>query len=54
MKATEKARKSFEHQCRLASKCRHERYQASCGICPSFKKCAIQCAIEEARSKMNN
>lgn len=47
-----KAAKSFDYQCRLASKCRHEKYMASCFACPQEKTCYIQKAIETARSKM--
>lgn len=49
---TNKYRKSFEFQCKKASKCRHEKYQQSCFSCPNYKECTIQKAIEKARAKM--
>ena len=52
MKTNEKARRSFDYQCKQASKCRHEKYQISCYSCPSEKTCEIQAAIERARLKM--
>ncbi len=52
MKTTEKARRSFDYQCKKASKCRHEKYQVSCFSCPNEKTCPIQQAIEKARKKM--
>ena len=51
-KTQDKATKSFNYQCKLASKCRHERYQVSCYSCPLEKTCQIQKAIEIARQKM--
>jgi hypothetical protein len=50
-KGQEKARKSFDYQCRLASKCRHERLEY-CASCTDKDTCAIQKAIEAARAKM--
>jgi hypothetical protein len=47
-----KARRSFNYQCNKASKCRHEKYQASCYSCSQYKNCDIQKAIEKARLKM--
>ena len=52
MKTIEKARKSFDYQCRKASRCRHAKYYVSCYICPDEKNCRIQAAIERARAKM--
>jgi hypothetical protein len=52
MKTNEKARRSFDYQCKQASKCRHERYCVSCFSCPDMKECPIQAAIEKARAKM--
>ena len=51
-KTQEKASKSFDYAVRQASKCRHERYQASCHSCPQEKDCDIQKRMETARSKM--
>jgi hypothetical protein len=51
-KTQEKARRSFDYQCRLASNCRHDKYQVSCFACPEYEKCYIQKAIEAARAKM--
>ena len=48
----EKARRSFDYQCKQASKCRHETYRESCLSCPKEKTCPIQAAIEKAREKM--
>lgn len=53
MKTTEKARRSFDYQCKQASKCRHEKYQASCFSCIQYENCEIQKAIEKARLKMS-
>ncbi len=52
MTTKEKARRSFDYQCRMASKCRHERYMATCFICPDEKTCDIQKKLEAAKSKM--
>ena len=52
MKTKEKAKKSFNYQCKRASVCRHEKYQKSCYSCPQFDICDIQRAIEKARKKM--
>jgi len=51
-KTQDKARKSFNYQCKLASNCRHEKYQVSCFSCPQYSTCPIQKAIEIARNKM--
>ncbi len=51
-KTQEKALRSFNYQCRRASKCRHEIYQMSCSACKHLYKCEIQQKIELARSKM--
>jgi len=51
-KTQEKARKSFNYQCKQASNCRHEKYQVSCYGCKEYKTCSIQKAIETAREKM--
>jgi len=51
-KTQEKAARSFDYQCRLASKCRHEKYQISCYSCPEEKTCYIQKSIEVSRAKM--
>lgn len=47
-----KARKSFEYQCKRASKCRHENYRVSCLSCATHDSCEIQKAIEKARERM--
>lgn len=52
MNKIEKARRSFNYQCRKASKCRHERYCISCFSCTEEKNCDIQAAIERARENM--
>jgi hypothetical protein len=54
MNTKEKFRKSFDYQCKKASKCRHEKCQVSCFSCPDEKNCVIQQAIENARKKMYN
>ena len=53
MKTTEKARRSFNYQCKQASNCRHEKYQVSCCSCIQYENCDIQQAIEKARAKMS-
>jgi hypothetical protein len=53
MTTQEKARRSFEYAVKQASKCRHERIQASCYSCPLEKDCDIQTRLEKARAKMN-
>lgn len=53
MTTEEKARRSFDYGCRQASKCRHERYKASCYDCKDAKTCDIQARIEKARLKMD-
>ena len=50
---TDKARKSFNFQCKMASNCRHDKYQVSCNSCESKPNCEIQKAIETARAKMH-
>ena len=54
MKTTtnEKARKSFDYQCKRASKCRHESYQISCNSCPMLNSCDIQKSLKAAKAKM--
>ena len=52
MKTTEKARRSFDYQCKAASRCRHDKYMRSCAMCSEEKTCEIQAAIERARLKM--
>ena len=47
-----KAAKSFNFQCKKASKCRHQKYQASCLSCEEREDCNIQKLIEEAREKL--
>ena len=47
-----KAAKSFNFQCKKASKCRHQKYQANCLDCKHLYKCEIQQKLETARSKM--
>jgi hypothetical protein len=47
-----KARKSFEFQCKQASKCRHEKFMITCFVCPELETCSIQKAVENARLKM--
>lgn len=47
-----KVQKSFDYQCKLASKCRHEKYQISCLSCPDLDNCNIQKLIQKAKSKM--
>lgn len=42
-----KARKSFDYQCKRASKCRHECYEISCNNCPTEKHCDIQIRIKK-------
>lgn len=42
----DKARRSFNYQCKRASKCRHESYQVSCNVCPTYKHCDIQAKID--------
>lgn len=53
MKTTvqEKARKSFDYQCKKASKCRHEKYIQSCNVCVLLETCNIKKAQEKAKSK---
>lgn len=51
MATLEKARKSFDYQCKQASNCRHEKYMASCNCCPLQDTCDIQKKIETARGK---
>lgn len=51
-KTQEKARKSFNYQCKRAAKCRHEKYQISCHSCPEESTCEIQKLIRTAREKM--
>lgn len=53
MKNLEKAIRSFNYQCKLASNCRHDKYMISCCSCPDEKVCYIQNAIETARIQMN-
>jgi hypothetical protein len=51
-KSQDKARRSFNYQCHLASNCRYEKYMVSCHSCPNESTCYIQKAIEIARKKM--
>jgi len=53
MTVKEKARRSFNYQCKRASNCRHERYQLSCYSCPDKKDCDIQDLITKAKEKMH-
>lgn len=52
MTTKEKARRSFDYQCKRASDCRHRRYEVSCFVCPLKGGCEIQKKIEKARTKM--
>jgi hypothetical protein len=47
-----KAAKSFNYQVNKASKCRHEKYQVSCNLCPEKEDCNIRKAVLLAHSKM--
>jgi len=51
-KSQEKAKKSFNYQCRLASNCRHDRYVISCNGCKDKDTCDIQRLIKKARAEM--
>ena len=44
-----KARKSFDYQCKKASRCRRDRYYASCCACPDEDICRIQKDIDKAK-----
>jgi hypothetical protein len=48
----EKAYKSFNYQCKRASKCRHEKYQKSCYSCEEYNTCDIQQSIKKAKEIM--
>lgn len=52
MTKQERARRSFDYQCKQASKCRHEKYQKSCWSCKDEITCDIQQRIEKARKEM--
>jgi len=52
MNTQTKARKSFDYNCKRASKCRHEKFMISCNSCPEKPTCSIQKAIESARAKL--
>jgi hypothetical protein len=48
-KTQQKAQKSFDYQCKRASKCRHDKYMESCHSCPEEPTCDIQLKIKTAK-----
>lgn len=48
-----KARKSFDYQCKKASKCRQDKFMISCYKCPELKICTIQKAIDKAQENLH-
>jgi hypothetical protein len=52
MKKQEKAARSFDYQCKKASRCRHEKYMISCNCCSEHETCEIQKAVNLAHKNM--
>ena len=51
-KAQDKARRSFNYQCRRASICRHDKFISSCNGCDDKSECEIQKMITKAKGTM--